>query len=82
MLWSKQSLRVKNIHLSNEKNPGCLGYIGDDMLPSYGYVGIIINHYNDPYEPTSIMKCRWWVLITAHLKKTSQVVLEFLQEDR
>ena len=26
-------------HLSNEKHPGCLGYIGDDILPSY--VGII-----------------------------------------
>ena len=30
-----------------EKNPGWLGYIGDDKLPSY--IGIIINHYKDPY---------------------------------
>ena len=22
-------------HLSNDKKPGCLGYIGDDKLPSY-----------------------------------------------
>ena len=33
--------------MSNEKNPGWLGYIGDDKLPSY--IGIIINHYKDPY---------------------------------
>ncbi len=35
-------------HMSNEQRaPGCLGYIGDEILPSY--VGIIINHYKDPY---------------------------------
>ena len=35
-------------HLSNEKRaPGCLGYLRDDELPSY--IGIIINHYKDPY---------------------------------
>ena len=33
--------------VSNEKNPGWLGYIGDDKLPSY--IGIIINRYKDPY---------------------------------
>ena len=38
---------VKKRHMSNEKNPGCLVYIGDDILPSY--VGITINHYKDPY---------------------------------
>ena len=37
----------KRIHVSNEKNLGWLGYIGDDKLPSY--IGIIINHYKDPY---------------------------------
>ena len=26
-------------HVSNEKNPGWLGYIGDEILPSY--IGII-----------------------------------------
>ena len=31
----------------NKKNySGCLGYIGDEILPSY--VGVIINHYKDP----------------------------------
>ena len=33
------------------KNPGCLGYIGDEILylsiPSY--IGIIRNRYKDPY---------------------------------
>ena len=34
--------------MSNEKRaPGCLGYIGDEKLPSY--IGIIINHNKDPY---------------------------------
>ena len=28
-------------------NPGCLGYIGDEILPSY--MGIIIGHYKYPY---------------------------------
>ena len=36
--------RKKGVHLSNEKQkPVCLGYIGDEMLPSY--VGdYFINH--------------------------------------
>ena len=38
---------VYNVHLSHEKNPGWLGYIGDEILPSC--IGIIINHYKDPY---------------------------------
>ena len=34
--------------LSHEKRAfGWLGYIGDEILPSY--IGIIINHYKDPY---------------------------------
>ena len=32
--------------LSNETNPGCLVYIGDEKLPSY--MGIKIHHYKDP----------------------------------
>ena len=33
--------------MSNEKYPGWLGYVGDEILPSY--IGILINHYKDPY---------------------------------
>ena len=47
---SKVTLRCKScffFNVSNEENPGWLGYIGDDILPSY--IGIIINHYKDPY---------------------------------
>ena len=33
--------------MSNEKNPGCLWYIGDEILPSY--MGILKGHYKDPY---------------------------------
>ena len=40
-------------HLGNEKNPGCLGYIGDYTTQ---YIGIIVNQYKDPYKPTSIME--------------------------
>ena len=36
------------------KNPGWLGYIGDEILPNY--IGIIISHHKDPYKPTSIME--------------------------
>ena len=32
-------LQCWQLHLSNEKNPVGLGYIGDEILPSY--VGII-----------------------------------------
>ena len=42
--------------MSNEKRaPGWLGSIGDDILPSFiDFIGIIINQYKDPYQPTSI----------------------------
>ena len=38
------------------QNPGWLGYIRDEKLPSY--IGTIISHYKDPYQPTSIMECQ------------------------
>ena len=39
----------------NKRAPGSLGYIGDEILASH--IGIIIiSHYKDPYEPTSIME--------------------------
>ena len=41
-----------SFHMSNEKNPGWLGYIGDYTTQ----LGIIINHYKDPYYTTSIME--------------------------
>ena len=38
----------EEIKLSHEKRaPGWLSDIGDEQLPSY--IGIIINHYKDPY---------------------------------
>ena len=41
--------------LSNEKRaPGCLGCIGDEILPNY--MGILISQYKDPDIPTSIME--------------------------
>ena len=35
------------IHVSHEKYPGWLGYIEDEILPSY--IGIIQNHCKHPY---------------------------------
>ena len=41
--------------MSNEKRaPGCLGCIGDEILPNH--MGILISQYKDPYQPTSIME--------------------------
>ena len=42
------------VQLSNEKNPGCLGYIGDYTTQLYRDCNN--NNYKDPYEPTSIME--------------------------
>ena len=38
--WS--STQKTKIQLSNEENPGCLGYMRDEILPSY--VGMRISH--------------------------------------
>jgi len=35
-------LRVTDSQMSNEKNLGCFGYVGDEILPSY------IRDYNEP----------------------------------
>ena len=39
-----------------KQKPGYLGFIGDRKLPSY--MGIIVNHYKDPYQATSIMESK------------------------
>ena len=41
-------------------------YIGDDKLPSF--IGIIISHCKDPYEPIIKVECHWWVLKVAQLE--------------
>ena len=47
-----QKIQVSSVQFT----PGWLGYIRDEILPSY--IGIIIRHYKDPYQPTSIMECQ------------------------
>ena len=37
----------------------------DEILPSY--IWIIISHYKDPYQPTSIMECQQGLVHVAHL---------------
>ena len=39
-----------------KKQPGCLGYIGYKKLPIY--MGIVMNHYKNPYSPASIMESK------------------------
>ncbi len=35
--------------MSNDKNPGCFGYLGDEKLPSYvGIRDYFVNHHKDP----------------------------------
>ena len=36
-----------------KRAPGCLGFIGDEILPSY--MGIVKNHYKDPHQKISII---------------------------
>ena len=55
---------VSHSHLSNEKNPGFLGCIGDYTTQ---YMGILWSQYKDPYKPTSIMESRR-VFFVAHLR--------------
>ena len=43
--WKSRTNLLPNEQLN--QNPGCLGSIGDEILPSC--IGIIINHYKDPY---------------------------------
>ena len=49
--WQLPALKVGMLcwqkNLSSIQNPGWLGYIRDEILPSY--IGIIISHYKDPY---------------------------------
>ena len=46
---------VQKIYLSSDQNLAVCSIEGV-ILPSY--IGIIISHYKDPYQPTSIMECQ------------------------
>ena len=46
-MFFEVTIAIGEHQMSNEKNLGWLGYIGDEILPSY--IGIIINHCKDPY---------------------------------
>ena len=49
---------------SSVQNPGCLGYIGDEILPFLNG-DYFISQYKDPYKPISIMECHMGVFHTA-----------------
>ncbi len=47
LLWYEKNTKRYLKWATKKRAPGWLGYIGDEILPSY--MGIIINHYKDPY---------------------------------
>jgi len=51
--------------MSNEKKLVVDSYIGDEILPIY--IGIVINHYKNPYEPARIQWKVGGVLLVAHM---------------
>ena len=48
--WVYRVYKEYNHHL--RYITGCLEYLRDEKLPSY--MGIVMNHYKDPYSTTSI----------------------------
>ena len=42
--WFGNDITYPHAHVSNKRNPGCLGYVRDYTA---SYIGIIANHYND-----------------------------------
>ena len=60
--------------MSNEKNLGWLGYIGDEMLPSY--IGITINHYNN--QKKTCVK-NFGTSPTGYFEDLKQTALLFIQ---
>ena len=48
---------VRETQVNNEKKGPWLfrGFVGDEILPSY--IGILINHYKDPYYRGSGVDC-------------------------
>ena len=62
--------------LSNEKNPGWLGYIGDEILPNY--IGIIISHYKDAYKPVLESNKVFFFFFAAQLKSQKKQLNPFL----
>ena len=47
--------KVHELHVSNETNSGCLGFVGDYTTQLCGEYNKL-NHYKDPYSTTSIME--------------------------
>ena len=58
--------------MSSDQNPGYSVYIGDEILSSY--IGIIIGHYKDPYQPTSIMECQQGLVHVAQIVKRKDCI--------
>ena len=61
----------QRFHLRNERNPGGLEFIRDEILPCF--IGIIMNHQKDPYQPTIIMEIRMFFFL-AHLMNKITII--------
>ena len=57
--------RHNSIWAMRKRAPGCLGCIGDDILPKY--MGIWISLHKDPYKPTRIQWKVVRIFSVAHL---------------
>ena len=55
----------------SDQNPG------DEQLPNHIAVGIIIGHFQNPYEPTSQMACHFRVLNVVHMAPTLLAIERF-----
>jgi len=66
VLWNSEC------HVSNEKEGPWLfrGFVGAKTTELYGAMGIIINHYNDPYYTTSIMESKSFFFFVAQILGT------------
>ena len=59
-------------HMSSDEHLGYLPYIRDLITQSPSYIGIIKNHYEDQYEPTSTLECQ------KGFERCSQVITQIL----
>ena len=94
-IWQFADLRIwvfPNSPFNHEKNPGWLGYIGDDILPSY--MGISINHEiripsltnEDSMESRSFFSqthhLQPWFIEIAHPTEIATIEMSFVRSRR
>ncbi len=79
--WNPKCQAAETMHhVSNEKNTGRFGYIGDEILPSY--IGIIVNHeIRIPIKQPILWKVRgffsWLIFFTLEITRTRWAPYQF-----